>query len=319
MLPSLRGTITARVASSSGAAAAATMPGSNSSFLLLPKRLLLVRHGESAANADRSVYSHTPDWKIPLTDLGQQQAKECAASIKDIVQQDKVYLYTSPYRRARQTLEHIRAALDPNQVEGEREDERLREQEMGNFQPYDQMKATWEERQQSSRFYYRFPNGESGSDVCDRVSLFLDSLFRERREMVGALQSASGGGSNLEGCTSSPEDHNIVIVCHGLFVRLFISRWYKLPVEIFELLYNPPNCGVVVLERDDNKGRLVMRQDCKALFGSDPRVLPIQFDGSDHDRWYRTDEMFRHSTTGENILKLHSEDVDAPDGGISVK
>jgi broad specificity phosphatase PhoE len=293
------------------------MPGSNSSFLLLPKRLLLVRHGESAANADRSVYSHTPDWKIPLTALGEQQAKDCAASIKDIVQNDKVYLYTSPYRRARQTLEHIRAALDPKQVEGEREDERLREQEMGNFQPYDQMKATWDERQQSSRFYYRFPNGESGSDVCDRVSLFLDSLFRERREMVGALQSVPG--SSGEGCPSSPEDHNVVIVCHGLFVRLFISRWYKLPVEIFEVLYNPPNCGVVVLERDDNKGRLVMRQDCKALFGNDPRVRPIQFDGSDHDRWYRTDQMFQHSATGENILKLHAEYDETLDNGPQVK
>lgn len=280
------------------------MPGSNSSFLLLPKRLLLVRHGESAANADRSVYSHTPDWKIPLTALGQQQAKECAENIKQIVQQDKVYLYTSPYRRARQTLEHIRAALDPRQVEGEREDERLREQEMGNFQPYDQMKATWEERQQSSRFYYRFPNGESGSDVCDRVSLFLDSLFRERREMVGALQSPGTAGEAAS--TSSPEDHNVVIVCHGLFVRLFISRWYKLPVEIFEVLYNPPNCGVVVLERDDQKGRLVMRHDCKALFGNDPRVLPIQFDGSDHDRWYRTDTTFQHPKTGQNILELHA-------------
>lgn len=307
MLSSLRGGVGSHVSS-----VAKRMPGSNNSFLLLPKRLVLVRHGESAANADRSVYSHTPDWKIPLTDLGQEQAKQCAAVIKQLVQRDNVYLYTSPYQRARQTLDHIRAALDPDQIEGEREDERLREQEMGNFQPFEQMKATWAERQTSSRFYYRFPNGESGSDVCDRVSLFLDSLFRERREVVGMQQREVVGMQQRteagRASTSSPEDHNVVIVCHGLFVRLFISRWYKLPVEIFEALYNPPNCGVVILERDDEKGRLVMRPECKTLFGDDPKVRTVEFDGRDHERWYRVDKTFCDVGSGENIIDRHLHD-----------
>lgn len=274
MLSSLRG---------SAVRGSTSISASSKSFLLLPRRLILVRHGESRANVDRSVYSHTPDWKIELTDAGVAQASECGKKIKSIVGEDKLFLYTSPYIRARQTLSKIRDELDPAQVVGEREDERLREQEMGNYQPYELMKATWDERQRSSRFYYRFPHGESGADVCDRVSLFVDSLFRERRELV-----TSAASSSSEGGEQSFTEQNVIIICHGLFVRLFLGRWYKLPLEVFDVLYNPPNCAVVVLERDDTIGRLVMREECKALFGNDPLVQTVKFDGSDNGLWYES-------------------------------
>lgn len=265
------------------------------SFLLLPKRLILVRHGESRANVDRSVYSRVPDWRIELTDDGVRQASECGMAIKNIIGAEKAFIYVSPYLRARQTLDKIREQLDPNQISGEREDERLREQEMGNFQPFEHMNRTWEERQRTSRFYYRFPNGESGADVCDRVSLFLDSLFRERRELSGAAMA--------EWESNRRRDHNVIIVCHGLFVRLFIGRWYKLPLEVFEKLYNPPNCAVVVLERDDTKGRLVMRDECKALFGDDPMVKEVRFDGTDNSLWYQ--KRLMNNEDGLNLLEAH--------------
>lgn len=34
------------------------------------------------------------------------------------------------------------------------------------------------ERSEFGRFYYRFPQGEAGLDVYDRVSLFIGTLFR---------------------------------------------------------------------------------------------------------------------------------------------
>jgi hypothetical protein len=34
---------------------------------LLPKRIILLRHGESLGNVDDTAYSTIPDWKIPLT------------------------------------------------------------------------------------------------------------------------------------------------------------------------------------------------------------------------------------------------------------
>ncbi len=34
---------------------------------LLPKRIILLRHGESLGNIDDTAYASIPDWKIPLT------------------------------------------------------------------------------------------------------------------------------------------------------------------------------------------------------------------------------------------------------------
>ena len=261
-------------------------PRSSKSFFFLPRRLILVRHGESCANVDRTMYAKIPDWKIELTAKGVEQAKACGEELKRIVGNERVYLYHSPYCRAKQTLAQIRNCLDATQIEGEREDDRLREQEVGNLQCLENMESIWAERQRSSRFYYRFPFGESAADVCDRVSLFLDSLFRERRELHALRVEARQQEVD-------EEEHNVIIVCHGLFLRIFLGRWYKLPLEVFEAMRNPPNCGMVVLERDNRKGRLVMRPQDKALFGDDPALATIRFDGTDNDTWYATNMVQR--------------------------
>ena len=40
------------------------------------------------------------------------------------------------------------------------------------------MKSVFAERQKFGRFYYRFPNGEAGTDVFDRTASFITYLFR---------------------------------------------------------------------------------------------------------------------------------------------
>ena len=54
-----------------------------------------------------------------------------------------------------------------------RVDPRLREQEWGNLQPVSTAKALEQEREKVGRFFFRFPNGESGADVYDRATSFL--------------------------------------------------------------------------------------------------------------------------------------------------
>ncbi|KAG0449485.1 hypothetical protein HPP92_027332 [Vanilla planifolia] len=46
----------------------------------LPKRIILVRHGESMGNLDTAAYTTTPDYKIPLTPLGFEQARRLASA-----------------------------------------------------------------------------------------------------------------------------------------------------------------------------------------------------------------------------------------------
>jgi len=254
----------------------------SSSYLLLPKRLILVRHGESAANVDPNVYSTTPDWRIQLTENGMQQSARCGKEVRDIIGDGKVYFYVSPYRRARQTLQLIQQSFNAEQILGICEDERIREQEMGNYQDADRMTAIRKERDDFSRFYYRFPGGENGADVADRVSSFLETLFRERQRLEGATSSTTTGVAR----PPQLSDTNVVVVCHGLFLRLFIGRWYKLPLEVFETLRNPPNCAIVVLQRDDEKRRLVMLDESKRHFGDDPMLQNVKFDGSENASWY---------------------------------
>ena len=44
------------------------------------------------------------------------------------------------------------------------------------------------------------------------------------------------------------KDLTIVLVIHGLTLRLFLMRWLKLDVEVFENTRNPPNASLIVME-----------------------------------------------------------------------
>ena len=41
-----------------------------------PKRIILIRHGESQANVDKYLFGRVPDYTIELTEKGHEQAKE---------------------------------------------------------------------------------------------------------------------------------------------------------------------------------------------------------------------------------------------------
>uniref|UniRef100_A0A0D9ZU12 Phosphoglycerate mutase-like protein n=1 Tax=Oryza glumipatula TaxID=40148 RepID=A0A0D9ZU12_9ORYZ len=203
----------------------------------LPKRIILVRHGESQGNLDMSAYTTTPDYRIPLTPLGVDQARAAGKGILDVVSSAanwKVYFYVSPYERTRATLREIGAAFPRHRVIGAREECRVREQDFGNFQVEERMRAVKETRDRFGRFFFRFPEGESAADVFDRVASFLESLWRDI-DMGRLEQDAS--------CET-----NLVIVSHGLTSRVFLMKWFKWTVDQFERLNNFDNCEFRVMQ-----------------------------------------------------------------------
>eukprot|EP00002_Diphylleia_rotans_P026358 TRINITY_DN5248_c0_g1_i2.p1 TRINITY_DN5248_c0_g1~~TRINITY_DN5248_c0_g1_i2.p1 ORF type:complete len:190 (+),score=31.54 TRINITY_DN5248_c0_g1_i2:73-642(+) len=101
-----------------------------------PKRLILIRHGESLANVDHTLYFTVPDNKIELSELGTRQAIEAGKKIKELVGDDKVLFYASPFRRTLMTFECISQAFSKSNYRF-REEPRIREQEWGNFQVED--------------------------------------------------------------------------------------------------------------------------------------------------------------------------------------
>ena len=102
---------------------------------LRPERIILIRHGESVGNVDKSVFSCVHDSNILLTDNGWRQSKQVGRELRSMLGSGWTCVFLSPYARAKQTLCGILSELEPEQVERMkfREDPRLREQEFGNL------------------------------------------------------------------------------------------------------------------------------------------------------------------------------------------
>jgi hypothetical protein len=74
-----------------------------------PRRIVLLRHGESLGNVDESAYVTTADWRIPLTNLGKEQAVEAGRCLREKISEEdaKIVFYYSPYLRTKQTLDEL--------------------------------------------------------------------------------------------------------------------------------------------------------------------------------------------------------------------
>jgi broad specificity phosphatase PhoE len=61
-----------------------------------PARIFMVRHGQSAANVDTSIYNRVPDYRIPLTDLGLEQARRTGEELRRKLDGEQLCVYVSP-------------------------------------------------------------------------------------------------------------------------------------------------------------------------------------------------------------------------------
>ncbi|KAF4405228.1 histidine phosphatase family protein [Streptomyces lycii] len=183
-----------------------------------PRRIVLLRHGESEGNHDDTVYEREPDHALRLTDKGLRQAEVAGDRLRGLFGEERISAYVSPYRRTHQTFRAL--GLDPARVRV-REEPRLREQDWGNWQDAEDVRLQKRYRDAYGHFFYRFAQGESGADVYDRVGAFLESLHR-----------------SFEAPDHPP---NVLLVTHGLTMRLFCMRWFHWSVAEFECLCNPGN------------------------------------------------------------------------------
>jgi broad specificity phosphatase PhoE len=222
-----------------------------------PIMLVLIRHGESARNkakqgtvyfADeeaRRTVRGVPDHKIPLTDIGREQAAITGKFLrKNFGVPD--FVYHSGYDRTIQTADAMISAYSA----GEREkiqvfmNSFIRERDPGYT--YD---MTEEEAERSfpwlhdhwqtfGGFFSRPPGGESLSDVVGRVYTFINMLFRDK------------GGSK------------IFVVTHGGTLRCFrflLERWNYEQALTWNNEPHPENCGVTDYQHDDAQQRLILK------------------------------------------------------------
>ena len=74
----------------------------------------------------------------------------------------------------------------------------------------------------------------------------MDSLYRE-----------------MDNC--SKPNSNVLIISHGLFMRLFLTRFFRWTVEKFHTLENFDNCGYCILERDDPEGGYKLKTELRII------------------------------------------------------
>lgn len=223
-------------------------------------RILLVRHGRSEANEDKSVLRKRPDHDIGLSDIGKEQAQICAGILSDWFfqnlphEQPRIRVWHSPYLRAVQTADVVYSTLQSRlsaygQID-RREHILLCEQQFGLFDGlHDGHNHTdneilakypeeWAHYQKcvdfEGKFWARAPLGESVFDVAQRVHQSFGTFIRdEQRHGID----------------------NLVIVCHGVVVRAFVMMWLHLGVSWFEKEPNPRNCSIRLI--DDGEDRYI--------------------------------------------------------------
>ncbi len=188
-------------------------------------RLILVRHGESEGNRDRTFTQHVD---VALTEQGREQARVAGEKIARLFKPTR--LFASPYARARNTAEIIGQIVKlPVEIEPD-----LREQSFGVFagQPYESLlsDAAYHE---GPRWSWRPQEGESLVDVYERAVPVLERIAH-----------ASIG-------------HDVIVVSHGgvmLALCAFVGGgWEKQTIA--------PNAGIVVVEHDGKTYGLPVRVD----------------------------------------------------------
>jgi len=176
-----------------------------------PRRLILIRHGESVGNRDR-LFTTSPD--ALLTDLGRQQAQQAAELIARLFKPE--IIVASPYARARETGEIIARELGL-EVEFEA---RLHEQSYGHLagKAYDLVFAD-PGYDPERPWLYRPPGGETREEVRTRVAPVFERI-------------------------AATYERELVIVSHGGVMQ---ALWAHITGR-WEDAHLPYNAGIVLVE-----------------------------------------------------------------------
>lgn len=244
------------------------------------KRVLFLRCGPHVAQGDKTSLLHMQDWRIPLLPEGRAASKEMGKNLSELIAHEPVYIYHSPYTRAREVVEEVIKGLEEgskarehrereneregarvppqkagtappprtsSQIIGIREDARLRGGDMGRYDHVEEMLYHMSQCEKYGPFFYRFPHGESGADVCDRITSFLGSFQRERLDLE--------------------PNTNVLLVSHDIVIRMFMKRWFHLNVDTFHQMRTIPPSSLITLTRVHHQPSFRLNEECVEMLG----------------------------------------------------
>jgi len=213
-------------------------------------RIFLVRHGQSISNVNARIYAEMSDHVIPLSDAGRQQASDAGAFLRKYLGKlprdesfSAVRMWTSPYRRTRETADEIQGAIGDAVALDRREHINLCEQQFGLFDgvPDEELPIRFPNEHahyqkcvnHEGKFWARVPLGESRFDVAVRVRETFGTFLRDAERW---------------------QYKNIIVICHGVTLRAFVMQWLHLTPEWFEAEGTPGNCWIRLIDDDGDQG-----------------------------------------------------------------
>lgn len=180
------------------------------------------------------------DYNTPLTKIGFEQAKKVGKNLKKHIEFPDA-IYVSPYLRTRQTFAEIKKEWPELKKVTKISEERIREQEHGlstvfnDWRIYNVMNPLQGLLYKLEGGYeYRFLNGESKSDVRDRVRDFLGTIVRERA------------------------NENVLVISHHLTILSFranLEHWDREQFMHVNINETPINCGVTIYKGNPHLGK----------------------------------------------------------------
>lgn len=212
-----------------------------------PAYVWIVRHGQSAGNVARHaaeaarasrVDIASRDCDVTLSDLGERQADALGGWFSRLSpERQPTVLLASPYLRAVETAERIRAQLGeaaPQLIT----DERLREREFGILDRLTKHGIAQlhpeqaELRQLLGKFYHRPPGGESWCDIILRLRSVIDSM---------SIEYAG---------------ERVLIVCHSVVVlcfRYLFERMTEEEILTIDRTHEVANCSVTAYANEPQR------------------------------------------------------------------
>ncbi len=202
-----------------------------------PTRICIVRHGETAWNAERRIQGQID---VPLSAVGHAQARAVANSL---AREDFAAIYTSDLTRARQTAEAT-AHLRRQPLALRRE---LRERHYGIFQG-----LTYEEAEE--RYPEEFARHRRRDPALD---LGGESL----------LQAAARIGACFEALAAAHPGERVLVFSHGGVLDLIYRHATGKPLSE-PRDFDIPNCGFNWLEAGEGRWSVLAWAERAHLAGS---------------------------------------------------
>jgi alpha-ribazole phosphatase/probable phosphoglycerate mutase len=195
----------------------------------------LLRHGETAWNADHNRYCGRTD--LPLNDKGKNQALSVAVVLNPLHFEA---IYSSTLQRAYQTAV-IAGNGQPVQT-----DDRLMEADFGQWEGKTREEfiaadpALWEQWNNNPLQTKAGATGETAEQVIARVNDFFDQ----------ALQKHPHG--------------NILVVAHNTVNRLYLVNKLGMPVKDYRKLFLN-NCAISLFQLDGSAALTLVKLNCHCL------------------------------------------------------